>query len=117
MCLVSVSGDPVQVGPCETDARAEWFFNFTNNTIAISKPSLPESARGIGACLDLNGGAGPDIDMYNCHDASNHDFIYQKWSFDLIDSTISPVFDDEVRKDLGCLSIENISPWNRNGVR
>ena len=114
-CLLSTDSDPMKVGDCEGEVAAKWYYNATNSTIALQKKSSPDSARDAGSCLDLNGGFGPDIDLYPCHGSDNVDYLHQMWSYDGDQKTIHPVVDGQSNDEL-CLSAENISPSNRDGV-
>jgi len=114
-CLNSVGQDPMTVAECDSDVTAFFYFNATNSTISLTRPSSPDSAREGGACLDLNGGFGPDIDIYPCHETDNTDYLHQLFSYDASSKTIHPILNNEMNKD-ACLSVTNISPANRNGV-
>ena len=37
---------------------------------------------GAGNCLDINGGSGPDLDMYRCHSTDEGDYTHQQFVVD-----------------------------------
>ena len=73
-CLGTAQCDPVQAvgsSQCHTSSpsTATWTYNASNFTLALSHAGEPGPCSHAmpGACLDLNGGSGPDIDLWECH--------------------------------------------------
>jgi hypothetical protein len=82
-CLGTLVGDPTQAGPCAGATAAQFVYNTSNYTVAIAVASAGSAGHGqVGACLDLNGGTGPDIDLWTCHPKSNADYVHQQFKHD-----------------------------------
>lgn len=65
-CLSTISHDPARVVPCKGDAT-RWFYNTSNYTLAVAADAHGTLVgKGIGACLDVMGGSGPDVVPANC---------------------------------------------------
>lgn len=85
----TLSTDPIEAVECGADA-ARWGYNATNRTLAVMRPSPGSSGHGgVGSCVDLNGGEGPDIDLWPCHGRANGDFTHQQWWFDETANTLA----------------------------
>eukprot|EP00927_Polykrikos_kofoidii_P054465 TRINITY_DN48879_c0_g1_i1.p1 TRINITY_DN48879_c0_g1~~TRINITY_DN48879_c0_g1_i1.p1 ORF type:complete len:910 (+),score=68.65 TRINITY_DN48879_c0_g1_i1:61-2790(+) len=82
-CL-AVSGNPVKAAPCATRGSpndAEWVFNQTSQQIAMVKP------KAVG-CLDVNGGHGPEVVTWSCHDSADSDLPHQQFVVDAKGGTV-----------------------------
>lgn len=81
-CLGTLVGDPVTADTCEEGA-ALFLYNSSNTTVSVAKASAGATGHGLpGACLDLNGGTGPDIDLWECHPSSDGDYLHQQFVHD-----------------------------------
>jgi hypothetical protein len=83
-CLGIIERDPIGMVGCT--AAPHFVYNHSNQSIAI--------ADGTGRCVDVNHGAGPDVDFYACHgpggpDVSHQQFHYSKASRQLISAVNS----------------------------
>jgi hypothetical protein len=83
-CLGIIERDPIGMVGCA--AAPHFVYNHSNQSIAI--------ADGTGRCVDVNHGAGPDVDFYACHgpggpDVSHQQFHYSKASRQLISAVNS----------------------------
>ena len=82
-CLSTVSHNPVRIVPCAGD-ETRWVYNPGNQTIAVSTAAHGTLAgKGVGACIDINGGTGPVVDIWTCHppgdrDAPNQMLVYNR---------------------------------------
>lgn len=65
-CLSTLSKDPISLGPCGP-AAALWLYNSSNLTLAVQRPTKGGSPGLVGACLDVHGGSGPELDLWACH--------------------------------------------------
>ena len=82
-CLGTLIGDPTHAGPCTSATAAQFVYNASNYTVAIAVPTPGSVGYGaVGACLDVNGGRGPDIDLYTCHPLGNVDYVHQQFKHD-----------------------------------
>eukprot|EP01043_Picozoa_sp_COSAG02_P006511 COSAG02_NODE_186_length_30414_cov_24.815372_12_plen_976_part_00 len=81
-CLGTLVGDPTTAGTCGKGA-ALFLYNSSNTTVSVAKGSEGAAGHGLpGACLDLNGGTGPDIDLWECHPRSDRDYLHQQFVHD-----------------------------------
>ena len=74
--------------PCDSDLTSRFVLR-ANRTIAIvaaAPGTLP--GKGVGACLDVMGGAGPDLDFWTCHDAKSPDASHQEFVWNPQDGTL-----------------------------
>ena len=68
-CLSTVNHDPVQVVPCAGDG-SRWVYNATNMTISVATAAAGTLVgKGVGACVDIMSGTGPNVDIWTCHPA------------------------------------------------
>ena len=82
-CLATAVSDPVTAGACAGPHSAQFLYNASNLTLSVVAASADSGVHGLpGACLDLNGGVGPDIDLWECHPASNADYLHQQFVHD-----------------------------------
>ena len=82
LCLSTASHDPIRMMPCADDTT-RWFYNRSNLTVAVvaaAKGTL--AGKGVGACIDVMGGAGPDVDIWTCHQPGNPDAPHQQFTYD-----------------------------------
>lgn len=87
-CLSTVVNNPVSVVPCEGDVSA-WFYNATNMTISVSRAAAGTlKGKGVGACIDIMGGAGPNVDLWTCHPAGDRDAPNQQIVYNSTDQTL-----------------------------
>ena len=79
MCLGTAAQDPVQMAAPATCSSTPplFIYNHTNHTIALTVPGA-----GLGLCLDVNHGTGPDVDLYDCHASTNPDLPHQEFIYD-----------------------------------
>ena len=81
-CVTSAVADPVEVATDCAHDTTRWSFNANGSlSIAVEAAGTP-AGKGVGACLDVNHGQGPDIDLYTCHSATSPDASHQLWKFD-----------------------------------
>ena len=97
ICLGLSSCDPVEAEPCipASSTAPLWLYNHSNHTISVIRPGASWSASACshgaaGGCLDLNGGRGPDIDVWGCHPPSNPDYAHQRFAYDSVTKFIHP---------------------------
>jgi len=95
-CLQTApTSDPVlsTADACNISTGATFYYNRTNKTISVVRPSVGTiNMRALaGACLDLNGGRGPDIDLYTCHTSDNLDYLHQQFLYDEKNHSLQPV--------------------------
>lgn len=87
-CLSTVVNDPVSVVPCGGDGSA-WLYNATNMTIAVSKAASGTlKGKGVGGCIDIMGGSGPNVDIWTCHPAGDRDAPNQQLVYNATDQTL-----------------------------
>ena len=87
-CLSTIVNDPVSIVPCAGDGSA-WLYNVTNKTISVSKAAGGTlKGKGVGACIDIMGGAGPNVDIWTCHPASDRDAPNQQIVYNATDQTL-----------------------------
>jgi len=71
------------------------FAMLDSGQIAVIRES-PDTMRGkgVGACLDIYGGAGPVVDMWSCHEADSKDYVHQQFTYDSDSGVIAPKSDE-----------------------
>jgi hypothetical protein len=115
-CLTTLTADPMTVGPCTGKYAATFLFNHTNLSLAVVHPSAGAGGhRKAGSCLDVNGGAGPDIDLWGCHGLDNLDYKHQQFVFEdplirVYDGPASGVKPGQAVPTPRCLTLERTSP-------
>ena len=97
LCIDTMACDPVSASACDSEETSAFFvYNGTNRTISVAgKYSVGQNRcpkRGV--CFDLNGGLGPDIDLWPCHGPESNDAANQKFSYDPATQAIHPVYAD-----------------------
>jgi len=108
-CLTTVNNDPLLGGPCDGPASALFLFNPLNGTLAVQKASST-GAKKEGSCLDINGGRGPDVDLYACHTTANPDYRHQEFRVAPLIAGSGDSFTLEYVSLHQCLSLERDSP-------
>ena len=87
-CLSTISHDPVRVVPCAGDGT-RWLYNTSNSTIAVAKAAGGTLAgKGVGACIDIMGGGGPNVDIWTCHPPGDRDAPNQQMRYNPQDKTL-----------------------------
>jgi len=89
LCVTSASANPVEVvKDCAHDATR--FLFSANGSLSIAVAAAGTAAgKGVGACIDVNHGDGPDVDIYSCHGAGSPDASHQLWSYDKTAQTLA----------------------------
>ena len=99
--------DPVQTSlRCDSDS-AMFYYNHSNKTLSVHTPSqgTHDPHGQVGSCLDLNGGNGPDIDLWECHNSMNHDSLHQQFDYNTTTMAITPSMDKTQ-----CLTLDRTTP-------
>jgi hypothetical protein len=113
-CLSSVNHDPVRLMPCAGDAT-RWVYNATNLTIAVAAAAHGTlKGKGVGACIDIMGGSGPDVDLWTCHPEGNRDAPHQQMQYHHADKSLrNPFLKGK------CLSLNQTAanPWVQTPCR
>jgi hypothetical protein len=66
-CLTTLHADPMVIGSCAGPESAIFLYNHSNLSLAVQVPSAGGGGhRKAGACLDVNGGAGPGKQHASC---------------------------------------------------
>ena len=79
-CLTTASCRPtLALAPCDATT---WRYNATNKTFVVARAAANQTCGthgGVGNCLDINGGSGPDVGMYRCHTTDEGDYRHQQF--------------------------------------
>ena len=111
-CLSTVVNDPVSVVPCSGDG-SKWLYNTTNMTIAVSKAASGTlKGKGVGACIDIMGGSGPNVDIWTCHPAGDRDAPNQQLVYNATDQTLRSPHPALAGKCF-LLNRTQVNPWVR----